>query len=186
VDSFGRTSPEADVVIFDKFHVPAVLYSDSKGLFPIEGVYYYGEIKSRLTRGELEDAVRKFRVVRSMQPLPNAQGQTWIGPRFLFAWSSDLKDGGIEEEFARYAELDEVAKTDPAATIICIVGKGYCYCHQDVGEVTWFKVGAADGIQEVVNFVGGVANSLMEFRLNRFGTKFGNYIIPVGKPARLS
>lgn len=57
VDSRGGTSPEADVVIFDKFHVPAVLYKENEGLFPLEGVYYYGEIKSRLTKQELRDAV---------------------------------------------------------------------------------------------------------------------------------
>jgi hypothetical protein len=43
VDHTGGTSPEADIVVFDKFHIPAVLYSARDGLFPIEGVCYYGE-----------------------------------------------------------------------------------------------------------------------------------------------
>jgi len=179
-DANGGTSPEADVVIFDKFHIPAVLYNEREGLFPLEGVYYYGEIKSRLTKRELEDAVRKFRAVLAMHPLPNAEGRYWIGPRFLFAWSSDLKGESLQAELARYFEVDENATTRPAATIICIVGKGYCYANPTEGNVTWHKVGKTDGVQEVVNFIGGVANSLMDFRMKRFGTKFGHYIIPAG------
>lgn len=31
IDHLGGTSREADVVIFDKFHIPAVLYKDSEG-----------------------------------------------------------------------------------------------------------------------------------------------------------
>src|SRR5438552_3457995 len=31
VDHVGGTSPEADVIIFDKFHVPAVLYKADEG-----------------------------------------------------------------------------------------------------------------------------------------------------------
>ena len=186
VDSRGNTSPEADVVIFDKFHVPAVLYKNSDGLFPIEGVYYYGEIKSRLTKHELEDSIAKFRAVLEMTSLPNAQGTRWIGPRFLFAWSSDLKEQTINAELVRYFEADEQAATRCAATIICVVGKGYCYADQVQGNVTWYKCGAADGLQEVVNFIGGIANSLMEFRMQRFGTKFGHYIIPEGERQRLT
>ncbi|MHB0785345.1 DUF6602 domain-containing protein [Bradyrhizobium sp. 5.13L] len=85
VDAAGGTSQEADVIIFDKFHVPAVLYSERDGLFPIEGVYYYGEVKSRLTKQELRDSVQKFRSLLAMSSLPNVHGQRMIGPRFLFA-----------------------------------------------------------------------------------------------------
>jgi hypothetical protein len=181
VDSAGGTSPEADVIIFDKFHIPAVLYRESEGLFPIEGVYYYGEIKSRLTRQELEDSVRKFRQLLSMKSLPHAGGPGWIGPRFLFAWTSDLKEQTIEAELARYCEVDDKAAFAPAATVICVVGKGYCYAEPTQGNVVWYKTaGSADGLQEVVNLIGGMANSLLDFRVRRFGTKFGHYIIPEG------
>ena len=186
VDFSGNTSPEADVVIFDKFHIPAVLYKENEGVFPIEGVYYYGEIKSRLTKHELKDAVRKFRHVLAMHSLPNAQGKRWIGPRFLFAWSSDLKDKSIETELARYFEVDENAKTRSAATIICIVGKGYCYANPVEGNVVWHRVGEADELQDVVSFIGGIANSLIDFRMQRLGTKFGNYIIPDGTPVAIN
>ena len=180
VDSAGGTSPEADVLIFDKFHVPAVLYSQHEGLFPLEGTYYYGEIKSRLTKHELADAIKKFRAVLAMKSLPNAQGKCWIGPRFLFAWSSDLSAETIQSELARYFEVDEAAATRPAATIICVVGKGYCYADPAEGPARWHKCGEADGVQEVVNFIGGISNSLALFRAQRFGVGFGSYIIPDG------
>jgi len=63
VDHTGGTSPEADVVIFDRFHIPAVLYNPSEGLFPIEGVSYYGEVKSKLTKSTLRDCIHKFQSV---------------------------------------------------------------------------------------------------------------------------
>ncbi|MHB0767264.1 DUF6602 domain-containing protein [Bradyrhizobium sp. 1.29L] len=185
VDAAGGTSQEADVIIFDKFHVPAVLYSERDGLFPIEGVYYYGEVKSRLTKQELRDSVQKFRSLLAMSSLPNVRGQRMIGPRFLFAWSSDLKEETIEAELARYIDVDQEAMTLSAATIICVVGKGYCYADPVQGQVVWYKCGVADGLQEVVNFVGGIANSLVDFRFQRFGTRFGHYIIPEGDRVRL-
>jgi hypothetical protein len=62
-----------------------------------------------------------------------------------------------------------------------VVGKGYCYAEPTQGNVVWYKAaGEADGLQEVVNFIGGIANSLLDFRMKRFGTKFGHYIIPEG------
>jgi hypothetical protein len=186
IDHTGGTSQEADVVIFDKFHVPAVLYRENEGFFPIEGVYYYGEIKSKLTRAELLDSIQKFRTLRALKPLPNAQGQHHWPPRFLFAWSSDLKGEDIETELERYIDADESALKDPAATILCVVGKGYCCVIRDSdGTHHWCKIGATDGLQEVVNFVGGVANSLIDFRMQKFGVKFGHYIIPYGQPTKL-
>ena len=186
VDHQGGTSREADVVIFDKFHIPAILYKTEEGYFPIEGTYYLGEIKSRLTKHELLDAIGKFRRVKDLYPLQNAQGRRPDPHRFLFAWSSDLKHGGIEEEFARYVETDELALTNPAATVICIVGKGYCSAiHTPDGKRSWFKIGSADGVQEVVNFIGGIANSLIELRMQRFGVKFGHYIIPEADAVKL-
>jgi hypothetical protein len=186
VDYTGRTSREADVVIFDKFHIPAVLYNAEEGLFPIEGTYYYGEVKSKLTKNELSDAIEKFRAVRDFSSLPNAQGVGGIPSRFLFAWTSDLKGEGVEKELERYIETDELALIDPAASIICVVGKGYCSAlRTPEGKLAWYKLGNADGIQEVVNFIGGVANSLIDFRMQRFGVKFGHYIIPDGVPQKL-
>jgi len=186
VDHTGGTSQETDVVIFDKFHVPAVLYKSNEGYFPIEGVYYDGEIKSRLTRTELLDAIQKFRSLRTLNPLPNAHGQRQWPARFIFAWSSDLAGNDIESELDRYINADEQALTDPAATIICVAGKGYCCVLRNAdGTMSWSKIGGSDGIQEVVNFVGGVANSLIEFRMQKFGVKFGNYIIPTGQNTRL-
>ncbi|MGY4478652.1 DUF6602 domain-containing protein [Bradyrhizobium sp. USDA 3364] len=186
VDHTGKNSPEADVIIFDPFHVPAVLYAENEGLFPIEGVTYYGEVKSRLTKVTLRDCVRKFQSVAALQPLPNAQNQLFLPPRFIFAWSSDLKEEGIQAELERYIAVDEKALSDPAATILCVVGKGYCYAiTSGDGKCAWYSVGVSDGIQEVVNFLGGIANSLVDRRLQRFGTKFGHYIIPVGIPVKM-
>jgi hypothetical protein len=185
-DHQGRTSRQADVVIFDKFHIPAILYKAKEGYFPVEGAYYVGEIKSRLTKPELLDAIEKFRHVLELLPLQNAQGRRPEPHRFLFAWSSDLKQGGIEEELARYLETDDQALKNPAATVLCVVGKGYCTAiHTPDGKRSWFKIGNADGVQEVVNFIGGIANSLIELRMQRYGAKFGHYIIPDGDAVKL-
>jgi hypothetical protein len=186
VDHTGRNSREADVIIFDRFHIPAVLYNPNEGLFPIEGVSYYGEVKSKLTKSTLSDCIQKFQTMTALQPLPNAQNSFFLPPRFIFAWSSDLKGEGIEGELERYISVDEKALADPAATILCIVGKGYCCALRTAdGKTAWYKVGSADGTHEVVSFLGGIANSLVDFRMERFGTKFGHYIIPFAVPVKL-
>src|SRR5207249_1773556 len=152
--------------VFDKFHVPAVLYSTRDGLFPIEGVTYYGEVKSTLTKASLRDSIQKFQAVQAMSPLPNSQNQIFLSPRFVFAWSSDLAGEGIEGELQRYIDTDEKALMNPAATILCIVGKGYCCAIRTAdGKNAWYKIGGSDGVQEVVNFVGGIANSVIELRM---------------------
>jgi hypothetical protein len=124
--------------------------------------------------------------VINLLPLRNAQGRRPEPHRFLFAWSSDLKHGGIEEEFARYVETDDEALINPAATVLCVVGKGYCSAIRTPdGKRSWFKIGNADGVQEVVNFIGGIANSLIELRMHRFGVKFGHYVIPEADAVKL-
>ena len=186
MDHAGGTSPEADTVVFDKFHIPAVLYSSRDGLFPIEGVSYYGEVKSELTRATLVDSIAKFQSFQALQPLPNAQNQIFWPPRFLFAWSSDLKGSGIESELERYIDADNNALVNPAATILCVVGNEYCCAirGQD-GKTAWYKIGQTDGVQEVVSFIGGVANSLVDLRMQRFGTRFGHYIISFANSVKL-
>jgi hypothetical protein len=186
VDHAGGISPEADIIIFDRFHAPAVLYSTRDGLFPLEGVCYYGEVKSELNRATLLDSIEKFRKLQQLRPLPNFQDQTFWPPRFIFAWSSDLTGGRIEKELDRYIDCDGLALTDPAATILCVAGKGYCCVirGQD-GMNAWYRIGETDGVQEVVNFIGGVANSVIDFRMQRFGTKFAHYIIPFANSVKL-
>jgi hypothetical protein len=115
----------------------------------------------------------------TLNPLLKAKGRKLFSARFLFSWSYDLTGNDIELELERYIDVDDAALTEPACSILCIVGKGYCCVASEAGgNYGWYKVGTSDGLQEVVNLIGGVANSLIGFRTRRFGTTFGPYIIP--------
>lgn len=97
-----------------------------------------------------------------------------------------MTENDNESELDRYIDVDDAALTAPACTILCIVGKGYCCVVNEAGGRNgWYKIGKSDGVQEVVNFVGGIANSLVGFRMIRFGMKFGYYIIPYAQSVRL-
>ena len=97
-----------------------------------------------------------------------------------------MKGSGIESELERYIDADNNALVNPAATILCVVGNEYCCAirGQD-GKTAWYKIGQTDGVQEVVSFIGGVANSLVDLRMQRFGTRFGHYIISFANSVKL-
>jgi hypothetical protein len=68
VDSFGAVSRQQDVVIYEKL-CPVFTHNDAAEAtyFPIEGVIAVGEVKSRLGKAELNDAVAKSESVKRLR-----------------------------------------------------------------------------------------------------------------------
>jgi len=69
IDSYGKTSKQMDIVIYEKHICPVYSINDTPETtyFPCEGVIAVGEIKSTLNNKELEDIFAKINSVKSLK-----------------------------------------------------------------------------------------------------------------------
>jgi hypothetical protein len=69
IDSFGKTSKQMDIILFEKNLCPVFSINDNPETtyFPCEGVIAVGEIKSTLNNAELEDIFAKIESVKSLR-----------------------------------------------------------------------------------------------------------------------
>ena len=69
IDSFGNTSRQMDVVLYEKEICPvfAINNDPDSTYYPCEGVIAVGEVKSYIGSGELEDIFRKIESVKKLR-----------------------------------------------------------------------------------------------------------------------
>lgn len=69
IDSFGRTSKQMDIILFEKNLCPvfSINGNPDSTYYPCEGVIAAGEIKSTLNNAELEDIFAKTESVKSLR-----------------------------------------------------------------------------------------------------------------------
>lgn len=66
ISASGETSSQTDIVIFDNFHNSPLLSEFGVGVFPVEIVYATIEVKSVLTKRELESSLSAIRKIRKV------------------------------------------------------------------------------------------------------------------------
>ncbi len=59
IDSAGAQSRQMDIVLYDRLGTPKIYASQGAQLFPVEGVYACGEVKTKLDATSLTDAYGK-------------------------------------------------------------------------------------------------------------------------------
>ena len=101
IDSEGGRSPQTDVVITTQDH-PFRYPPGDPGLFLVEGVVAFGEVKTRLTHAELDDCFRKGAKAKALQRLNfvgsevftnDTDRRRWVEgptPFFVFAFETAL------------------------------------------------------------------------------------------------
>jgi len=67
VTKAGEVSHSADLIVYDTINCP-VLYREETAVLPIEGVYGIIEVKSRLSKAELIDAMKKIDSFKRLAP----------------------------------------------------------------------------------------------------------------------
>jgi hypothetical protein len=189
----GNLSPQIDLVLHAPAVLPAFLYDEKSGYFPVESCLYAIEVKSRLTSSDLKTAIASAQATRAL-PLVNTEH--WVSnpgdknlvkatstgtPKAihaLFAFGSDLS-GDAKSELTRYRGLDDNADTDPAIDVICVVGRGYWYSTRP----GWKFVEADENVEEVMSFLAGTANTLPQLIVAKGRPRFGMYLTtPNGDP----
>lgn len=73
IDISGRRSGQVDVVVDNEFQIPMA----SIGLHTVEGVSACGEVKTRLTTGELDDILMKGLKLRQLRNVQSGQNMTF-------------------------------------------------------------------------------------------------------------
>lgn len=78
IDSFGGTSKQQDVVVFEKQFCPvfSINQTPETTYYPCEGVIAVGEIKSGLGRSDLKDAFEKIRSTKLLKRY-NLNPESW-------------------------------------------------------------------------------------------------------------
>jgi hypothetical protein len=182
VDSRGHTSAETDVVVFSRQTLPPLLFESGFGVYPAEACVYAIEVKSKLTARELFSTIDKFRRLRALEYLPATLDYAYrsvAGPTppvipLLFAYDTDLAD---KEELERYRELDDEADTNPAVPVFCIVGRGYWWFHAREPAEKWIKHSPTNEHDEVIELIGGIANTIPDRIVAKGRPRFGEYFI---------
>jgi hypothetical protein len=186
IDRFGAQSSETDLILHCPEVLPPYLLDHTAGYFPVESAIYAFEVKSRLTNGEIADAVKKFARLDQLENLfhPQFDQLSSFPITVLFAFESDLKKSP-QDEFERFkAALDNAGPNKhgvPVIRVFCVIGRGYWY-HADAwinGKKRrgWWHIRADEDHNEVLGLVGGVINTVRSEKLKRYGLAFGNYII---------
>ena len=201
VDHAGGQSPEIDVVVFDRTSLPPLVYGNSTKVLPVEACIYAIEVKTRLTSTEVKDALAKAERIASLDYVSELKVQDRPRSRVLpalFGFASDLT-GDPADEVTRVTKnrpktrYPEIAWIDgkwwtseaPALKVLCVAGRCYAYrtLQRDPetgapGEYMWHMWPSnADPYDEVMAFVGGLANTVTVEAAARKGLFFGDYLI---------
>lgn len=168
-DDKGNLSAETDLIIYNRMTLPPLIYGYSTGLFPVEACIFAIEVKSILTATELQDSLKKVKRLKTLHQQPSR-----IIP-LLFAFNSDLKGKHITE-IDRYRKYDNSAT--PLIRAICIPRHGYWFFNNpNKPDKHWLCGNATGDFDEVIDFIGGVANTIHSQLLKMGQQYYGRYII---------
>ena len=72
IDSYGATSSQTDIVLYERDICPVFSINDTPGTtyYPCEGVIAVGQVKSTLTKTLLDDEFKKIASVKRLQRYP--------------------------------------------------------------------------------------------------------------------
>ncbi len=100
--SFNKNNgPQLDIVIYDSLNNSPLYQSDEFGIFPIEMVYAYIEVKTTLTVDGLRRSLSANKAVRDLAKDKGYVGKqgNQLAPRFyLFAYKSDIPERSLKEK----------------------------------------------------------------------------------------
>lgn len=120
VDSQDTQSKQVDIIIHDRFITPCLIDMENTKVLPIESVYAVIEVKSRLTKGELEKSIKNVESVRALhkKTITNFSCPT---AGLIFAYDSDTS---IDAIYKNLIELSQSVDIGNQISCICILNKG--------------------------------------------------------------
>jgi hypothetical protein len=134
-----------DILIYDKINCP-VLYSGETKVLPIESVYGAIEVKSRLTKTELADAVERIAKFKDLAPrdlsIIQTRERTMVLHRptrpFGIVFGFDLGDNSLQSLVENWDELNKgVYWINNFVNLVAVLGVGIIHPDRidfDAGE----------------------------------------------------
>jgi hypothetical protein len=198
VDHTGGASAQIDIVVYDRSVLPPLFYgaTNEPGVFPVEACLYAIQVKSTSKATHLDQAIEQGRSLAGLTYLREACGGNGhpvnrVIPAY-FAFRSDLAapsaNGGEPPEVARWRSRhlaedfqfeDKLHGQDwltwpyPPVRVLCVVDQGYGFYNGSS-----YVSSATDGdASEVLAFLIGMANSLLQFATRKLTLPFGYYLV---------
>lgn len=140
VDRRGQSAGHADLVVFNSTWFTAVnapmVAQPVRTLIPIEGGYAVGEVKQRLTRATLDEAMEKLvvaqrldrphtfanRLVENREADSCTHGLT--NPLFTFILAAETDEHDFQVLISRFFDINKKLKRLEVVRHLCVIGAG--------------------------------------------------------------
>ncbi|MDA0967674.1 MAG: hypothetical protein O2970_12080 [Proteobacteria bacterium] len=171
IDSFGKESPQMDVIVYFKDAYPIIAIDECTSLVPIETVAYVIEAKTSLKLKDLRSTWSNFKELNQLQCRDvNGNGYEAGISRWIFSPKKSFQ-GRFHQ--ACNQKLDFNGSFLPYISGI-ISNKEYCYYGNISRTLQWCLGLPRESLEEyLLDFATGYINTLIEKRFH-FG-KFGYY-----------
>ena len=110
IDSYGRTSRQIDVVLYEKDLCPVYRLNDQVDYFPCEGVFAVGEVKSQISSDDIDNVFEKIESVRELRRYAVAQEDLLLGDTtvpFRQFGTKTAFEGATEESYDQDAKISD-------------------------------------------------------------------------------
>lgn len=142
----GERSHAADIIIFDASSCP-VLYSHHTAVLPVEGVYGIIEVKSKLSKSEFQDCIKKIERFKSLAPrdlsvIQTREYTTVHRPTRPFGavFAYEVADNSLQSLFANYnEECERIHDVNYFTNLVAVLGVGLIHFEKidwQIGERT--------------------------------------------------
>jgi hypothetical protein len=131
VTSSGMKSHASDVIVYDALNSP-VLYKGKTAVVPVESVYGIIEVKSRLSKSELLDAIRKIEAFKRLAPrdLSVIQTREYVTVHrpshpFGIVLGYQLADNSLKSLRENWVEENQrIHDVNYFTNVVCVLGVG--------------------------------------------------------------
>lgn len=192
VDSEGRESTQLDVILHDTSILPAAIYGNRFGLFPIEACLYVIEVKSTASARTADEVRRSAKTLAALRPQPGVIGvpaerhpvgtlmeAREVGAGYYpnysyFAFSTDLApEGSLARERNRLLTGIE-NHHELHLCSLCVAGSVTSSWGRE--KSAWIDVPASENYDEVIYFLSTILNTLAKMQVMRPYPNIGRYL----------
>lgn len=183
IDSKGNQSGQCDIVIWDESIFRPFYSARGAGIYFIESVVAVIEVKSRLVRDSVRQAIqrtREFKEMMILRPGLHDNNQFWgaapgiLPLSFLFGFRSDIV--GSEGDRANGIAAEENIALDEYLQLICVPGKD-SWAFQ-AGKAVPYIADVRYPYNEVLMPFSGLLNSLKDVSSKRGRPNLGFHLVP--------
>lgn len=150
IDKWDRSSPQADIIIYDKRQIPPIIDSETNGVYPIDSVHRVIEIKSNLIKTDVNQVLNLAWSLHPNNPnglkiavSGNLDGGLATYPLVsCFAYQSSLASlPNIANDW-----MEAVQMVDLGNVMFCVPGRGLYTNPNNTG----YQLGLPGNIQDAV------------------------------------